>query len=146
MLRPSIFRSNNLWDDFFDNFATPMFTSVANTIPSVMKTDVKEVEGGYELHIDLPGFKKEDVQAELKDGYLNIKAETKSENDEKDQNGKYTRRERHVGSCTRSYYVGEHVEQEDVKASFENGVLKLFVPSVEAKKPAVEEKKLITIE
>lgn len=144
MLRNSIMRSN-LWDDFMDNFATPMFTTMANTIPSVMKTDVKEVEGGYEIDIDLPGFRKEDVQAELKDGYLTIKAETKTEKDEKDENGRYIRRERHSGACTRSYYVGEHVEQEDVKARFEDGVLKLFVPNEEAK-PAVEEKKLISIE
>ena len=144
MLRNSIMRSN-LWDDFMDNFATPMFTSMANTIPSVMKTDVKEVEGGFELDIDLPGYKKEDVQAELKDGYLTIKAETHTENEEKEENGKYIRRERHAGACTRSYFVGEWVEQEDVKAHFEDGVLKLFVPNKESK-PQIEDKKFITIE
>ena len=134
MLRPSIFRSNNLWDDFFDNFATPMFTSVANTIPSVMKTDVKEVEGGYELHIDLPGFKKEDVQAELKDGYLTIKAETKSENDEKDQNGKYIRRERRYGSYKRSFDL-TGIDTGGIKAEYKNGILTIDLPKQKQEAP-----------
>ena len=110
-----------------------------------MRTDVRETDGGYELDIDLPGVKKEDVQAELKDGYLVVSANTNSSNDEKDQDGKYIRRERYSGSFSRSFYVGDAVTQEDIKAKFENGTLKLSVPKKE-EKPAVEEKKYISIE
>lgn len=110
-----------------------------------MSTDVKENDRGYELHIELPGYKKEDVKAELKDGTLTINASMKKENDEKDENGKYIRRERYCGNCSRSFYVGDAIEQEDIKAKFEDGILKVFVPKKEAK-PAVEEKKYITIE
>ena len=106
---------------------------------------MKESDAGYEIGIELPGYKKEDVKAELKDGNLTISASTNTENDEKDENGKYIRRERFSGSCSRSFYVGEAVEQEDIKAKFEDGVLKVFVPKKEVK-PVVEEKKYITIE
>ncbi len=144
MLRNSIL-GDSVFDDFVDRFAYPVFNTAVNAIPSKMKTDVKEVENGYELEIELPGFKKEDVKAELKDGYLTIKAESTKDANEKDQNGKYIRKERYFGSCSRSYYVGEWVEQEDVKARFEDGILKLFVPNKESK-PVIEEKKFITIE
>ena len=146
MLMPSIF-GENLFDDFFDDFARPMnVIHYANPTPSAMKTDVKETDAGYELDIDLPGYKKEDVKAELKDGYMTISAEKKSEDGEKDEkSGKYLRRERYYGSCSRSFYVGEDIQQEDVKAEFKHGILKLFVPKKEAK-PAVEEKKHIAIE
>ena len=100
---------------------------------------------GYEIHIELPGYKKEDVRAELKDGNLTISATSNTENEQKDENGKFIRRERFYGNCSRSFYVGEHVEQTDIKAKFEDGILKVFVPKKEAK-PAVEEKKYITIE
>lgn len=112
---------------------------------TVMRTDIKETDAGFELSIDLPGYKKEDVQAELKDGYLNITAKTNQENDEKDDNGKYIRRERYYGSCSRSFYVGEQVQQEDIKAKFEDGILKIAVPKKE-EKPAVEKSKYIAIE
>ena len=98
-----------------------------------------------ELEIDLSGFKKEEVRAELKDGYLTVSAETNTKKDEKAEDGKYIRRERYSGSCSRSFYVGDGVKQEDIKAIFEDGTLKLFVPK-EAAKPAVEQKKYISIE
>ena len=100
---------------------------------------------GYELDIDLPGYKKEDVQAELKDGYLVITAKADTNKDQKDKDGKYIRRERYSGTCSRSFYVGEAMEQSDIKAKFDNGILKIEVPKKDAK-PAVEEKKYITIE
>ena len=98
-----------------------------------------------ELEIDLSGFKKEEVRVELKDGYLTVSAETNTKKDEKAEDGKYIRRERYSGSCSRSFYVGDGVKQEDIKAKFEDGTLKLFVPK-EAAKPAVEQKKYISIE
>ena len=110
-----------------------------------MRTDIKETDAGFELDIDLPGYKKEDVQAELKDGYLTISAKTNTTREEKDENGKYIRKERYSGSCSRSFYVGEQLEQEDIKARFEDGILKVMVPKKEAK-PAVEENRYITIE
>ena len=146
MLMPSIF-GESLFDEFFDEFARPAKKTVRYTTqtPSVMKTDVKEHETGYELDIDLPGYKKEDVQAELKDGYLTITASTKTNDEQKDEAGKYIRRERYYGTCSRSFYVGEDIKQEDIKAKFEDGILKVAVPKKEAK-PKVEENKYITIE
>ena len=139
--------SGNLFDEFFDDFVRPTRRVVRYNTPSttIMKTDVKETEGSYELDIDLPGYKKEDVKAELKDGYLTISAATNTNNDQKDENGKYIRRERYYGNCSRSFYVGENITQEDIKARFEDGILKIVVPKKEAK-PAVEEKKYISIE
>ena len=146
MLMPSIF-GENLFDEFFDDFVRPTRRVVRYNTRSttIMKTDVKETEGSYELDIDLPGYKKEDVKAELKDGYLTISAATNTNNDQKDENGKYIRRERYYGNCSRSFYVGENITQEDIKARFEDGILKIVVPKKEAK-PAVEEKKYISIE
>ena len=146
MLMPSIF-GENLFDDFFDDFARPVRNTVKYVNPSVsvMRTDVKETEDGFELDIDLPGYKKEDVKAELKDGYLTISAEAKQEKEEKDSKTKYIRRERYYGSCSRSFYVGEVVTQEDIKAKFSDGILKVTVPKKEAK-PEVEEAKYISIE
>lgn len=146
MLMPSIF-GENLFDDFFEDFARPAKRVVKYNTPTVnvMRTDVKESDAGYELGIELPGYKKEDVTAELKDGNLTIKAITNSEKEDKDENGKYIRRERFSGNCSRTFYVGENIEQTDIKAKFEDGILKVFVPKKEVK-PAVEEKKFITIE
>lgn len=142
---PSIF-GENLIDDFF-GFDRPMNRFQRVDTGDLMKTDVKEHEAGYELDISLPGYKKEDIQAELKDGYLTINAKTSQDHDEKDENtGKYIRRERYFGSCSRSFYVGEDITQEDIKAKYENGVLKLAVPKKDPKKPEVEEKKFIAIE
>lgn len=146
MLMPSIF-GDNLFDDFFDGFARPSKSAARyrSQEVNVMRTDVKEHENGYDLEIDLPGYKKEDVRAELKDGYLNISGEMKSSNDEKDKDKKYIRRERYYGSCSRTFYVGKDLTQEDIKAKFEDGILKIFVPKKEAQ-PEVEENKYITIE
>ncbi len=141
----SIF-GESLFDDFFDDFARPMrMTSRFNSTNGIMRTDVKESDAGYELDIDLPGCKKENVKAELKNGYLTINAETSQNNDQKDENGKYIRRERYYGTCSRSFYVGEEVQQEDIKARFEDGILKVSVPKKEAK-PVIEESKYIQIE
>ena len=141
MLVPSIF-GEDLFDTFFDDFKRP---ARSNTNINVMRTDIKETDAGFELDIDLPGYKKEDVQAELKDGYLTISAKTNTTREEKDENGKYIRKERYSGSCSRSFYVGEQLEQEDIKARFEDAILKVMVPKKEAK-PAVEENRYITIE
>lgn len=142
MLMPSIF-GETFMDDFLDGFAKPAFRYSPNN--GVMKTDIKEKADSFTLEIDLPGYRKEDVKAELKDGYLTVNAEHKTENDEKDKDGRYLRRERYYGTCSRSFYVGEDVTQEDIKAKFENGILDITVPKVEAK-PAVEEKHYIAIE
>ena len=144
MLMSSIL-GENLFDEFFDDFARPAKRVVKYSTPTVMRTDVKESETGYELHIELPVYKKEDVRAELKDGNLTISATSKTEEEQKDENGKFIRRERFYGNCSRSFYVGEYVEQTDIKAKFEDGILKVYVPKKEAK-PVVEEKKYITIE
>lgn len=147
MLMPSLFR-DNLLDDFFDvpSFpGFPKYSGFGNSTQNIMHTDVKEKQSGYELSMDLPGFKKEDVKAELKEGYLIVSAATNSSNDTKDDDGKYIRRERYSGSCSRSFYVGEQITQEDIKAKFEDGVLKIEIPKIEAK-PAVEEKHYIAIE
>ena len=145
MLMPSIF-GENLFDDFFDDFARPYKVTTGYTQPAnIMNTDVKETEGSFELDIDMPGYKKEDVKAELKDGYLTITGTTKKETGDQDKKGKYVRRERYCGSCSRSFYVGKAVEKEDIKAKFEDGVLKISVPKKE-EKPKVEESKYISIE
>ena len=142
MLMPSIF-GESLFDDLFDDFARPVKSAAA--APVVMRTDIRENENGYELDIDLPGYKKEDVQAQLQNGYLTITAATNTSNETKDDNGKYIRRERYYGTCSRNFYVGEDVKQEDIKAKFEDGILKIAVPKKE-EKPAVDENKYITIE
>ena len=143
MLAPSIF-GRGIFDDFNDFWGIePTFR---HHVPDFrkMSTDVKELENGYEIDMELPGFKKEEVTAELKDGYLTISAEHKNEKDEK-KDGKYIRQERYYGKYQRSFFVGDHIEQEDVSAKFEDGVLRLNVPNKESK-PQVEEKKYISIE
>ena len=143
MLMPSIF-GENLFDDFFDDFARPAKRNTAyEQTPAVMRTDVKEKEDSYELEIDLPGYKKENVKAQLKDGYMTITAEAKKDTDEKDEDGKYIRREKYYGTCSRSFYVGKNVTEEDIKAKFEDGVLKVTVPKKQAKP---KEDKFISIE
>ena len=154
MLVPSIF-GENLFDDLFNDF--PFYyddKAVKDTekklygkrASHVMKTDIKEMDNGYELVVDLPGFTKDEIKASLENGYLTISAEKGLDKDEKEkESGRYIRRERYAGACSRSFYVGEDILQEDVKAEFKHGILKLFVPKKEAK-PAVEEKKHIAIE
>ncbi len=143
MLMPSIF-GEDLFDNFLCDFDYPAKRAQV-PYPNVMKTDIKETKEGFDIEIDLPGYKKEDVKAELKEGYLTINAESQKKAEEKGKDGKYLRRERYVGSCSRSFYVGEDIENEDIKAKFEDGILHLFVPKKEPK-PQVEEKKYIPIE
>ena len=109
-----------------------------------MKTDIKELDAAYEMDIDLPGFKKEDVSAKLENGYLTISAAKGVDKDEKNDKGVYIRRERYAGQCARTFYVGEDVKQEDIKARFEDGILKVTIPKIEHQ--AVEAKKYIAIE
>ena len=130
---------------FFDNSAENNVEKklYGHNAKNVMKTDIKELEGGYELEIDLPGFTKEEVTAELKDGYLTISAAKGLDKDEQEkETGKYIRRERYAGNLSRSFYIGD-VKQEDVKAAFKNGILSISVPKEDKK--AKEEKKYITI-
>ena len=105
----------------------------------------KIVDGNYELEIDLPGFKKEDVKIQLKNGYLNIQATREEKKDEKDDKGKYVRRERYTGTCNRSFYVGSSIKHEDIHAKYENGILYVTFPKEETKKEA-EEKKFVSID
>ena len=148
MLMPSIF-NDNVFDDFFD---FPFYDDRAEKklyghhAANLMKTDIQEHEDGYTLEMDLPGFKKEEIKVELNNGYMTISAAKGLDEDEKDKkSGKYIRHERYTGSCQRSFYVGEDVTEEDIKAEFKHGILKLFVPKKEAK-PAVEQKKYVSIE
>ena len=109
-----------------------------------MKTDVKETNAGYQIDMDIPGYKKDEVSAKLENGYLTITASKNTENDKKDEEGHYIRKERFSGTCTRSFYIGENIKQEDIKASFHDGILTLNVPKEDPKK--VEESKKILIE
>ena len=136
---PSIF-GENLFDDSLSDFFDfgRMMPQVSSELygkhaRNLMKTDVRELDGSYELDVDLPGFKKDEVSIDLKDGYLTISAAKGLDKDAEDKKGKYIRQERYAGSCSRSFYVGEDVEPQDVKAKYENGVLKLFVPKAEVK-------------
>ena len=124
---PSIF-GRDMFDDFMD------FPFSANRFhQDLMKTDIQETKDGYELDIDLPGMEKKDINLELKDGYLTIKANHNQEQEEKDDQGHYLRKERFTGSCSRSFYVGDNVKEEDVHAKFDNGILKLSFPKEEPK-------------
>ena len=148
MLMPSIF-GENLFDDWMEFPFERDFFGGRNPLygkhgKNLMKTDVRETDGTYELDIDLPGFKKEDITAELKDGYLTISASKGMNKDEKDKEGRYIRQERYSGTCSRSFFVGEAVRQEDIHAKFEDGILKLSVPKKDVK--AVEQKSYISIE
>ena len=149
MLMPSIF-GENLFDDDWMNFPfndefwgkkNPLYGKHAQ---NMMKTDIRETDGSYELDVDLPGFKKDEIKVQLKDGYLTLAAAKGLDKDETDKKGKYIRRERYAGAMSRSFYVGEDVTEEDIHAKFENGILKLDVPKKEAK--AVETKKHVAIE
>ena len=143
MLMPSIFGENLFNDDWMD-FGFPDKALYGKHANNVMKTDVKETDTGYEVDIDLPGFKKDEINAQLDNGYLTISAAKGLDKDEKDKKGKYIRKERYAGAMSRSFYVGEGVTQEDIKAKYEDGILRLSVPKKEAK--AVENKKYIAIE
>ena len=151
MLLPSIFsnkNSNRLFDDLFElpdffRFDDMDKKLYGKNAAHVMKTDVKETENGFAVAIDLPGFKKDEIEVSLDNGYMTIKASKGLDKDEKDKDGKVIRQERYSGSMQRSFYVGEAVTEEDIKAKFEDGVLKLDVPKKEVQVP---ETKRITIE
>lgn len=136
MLMPSLFGTNG--------FDRAIGTSLRGG-RDMMSTDVKETENGYEVIMNLPGFAKEDVKGEIKDGYLTVTATTNTSNDEKDADGRYIRRERYSGSCSRSFYVGEDVTQDDIKAKFEDGTLKITIPKKEPEQKE-EQKRYIEIE
>ena len=144
MLMPSIF-GENLFDDWMD-FSFPDIdkTLYGKHAKNMMKTDVKETDQGYEVAIDLPGFKKDEIKLELNDGYLTISAEKGLDKDEKDKENRYMRRERYAGSMSRSFYVGESLTEQDIHAKYENGILTLDVPKEDKK--AVPEKRYIAIE
>ena len=147
MLMPSIF-GENLFDDF-DNWMNFSFPDVDKTLygkhaKNMMKTDVKEKENGYEVAIDLPGFKTDELHLELNDGYLTISAQKGLDKDEKDKNDRYIRRERYSGSMSRSFYIGEAITQDEISAKFENGILQLKIPKKTDK--AVAGKNYIAIE
>ena len=152
MLMPSIF-GENLFDDLFDfpfyddrNEQKVEKKLYGRHARNLMKTDIKEMDNGYQLIIDLPGFKKEEIHAALENGYLTISAAKGLDEDEQEkESGHYIRRERYAGACERSFYVGDSISQEDIKAEFKHGILKLFVPKKEAR-PATEENKYIAIE
>ena len=152
MMMPSIF-GENLFDDWmdfpfnddFDKYffgkKNPLYGKHAK---NMMKTDVKETDSSYEVDIDLPGFKKDEINAKLENGYLTISAAKGLDKDEKDKKGKYIRKERYAGAMSRSFYVGDAVTQEDIKAKYEDGILKLAIPKKDAN--AVEAKNYIAIE
>lgn len=144
MLRPSIL-GENLFDDFF---AFPDFEKLEHQMnkklyghhgENLMKTDIKDHETNYEMVVDLPGFKKDEISVELDNGYITISAARGLDQDKQEkETGRYIRRERYAGACQRSFYVGEDLRQEDIKAEFKHGILTLCIPK---KQPAVEEKK-----
>ena len=150
MLYPSIF-SENIFDDLMD-FDFPVFKGFGDVdrklygkhAAQMMKTDVHEHDDKYEVDIDLPGFKKDEITLNLENGYLTVSAAKGLDKDEKDKKGKLIRQERYAGSMQRSFFVGENLTEEDIKAKFEDGVLKLGIPKKEA--PKVPEKKTIMIE
>ena len=148
MLLPSIF-GESLFDDWMD---MPRFGGMDDVekklygkhAPNIMKTDVREHDNGYEIDIDLPGFKKDEINIGLENGYLTVSAAKGLDKDENDKQGRMIRCERYAGSMQRSFYVGKEIKHEDIKAKFEDGVLKLSIPKKDPK--AVEEKKYIAIE
>ena len=128
----------NLFDELFDDAFRPMWDMdralYGKHARAVMKTDVRETDSGYELDIDLPGFKKDEVKLDLKDGYLTISAAKGLDRDEKDKQGRYIRQERYAGQCSRSFYVGDSIQPTDVHAKFEDGILKLTLPKAAQEK------------
>lgn len=155
MLAPRFF-GENLFDEFMDGFfdfpEEKALRRAENQLygrhaVNMMKTDVREHEDHYELDIDLPGFKKDELTLELQNGYLTISAKKGMDRENTGESShKFVRRERYVGSMSRSFFIGDDVKQEDIHAKYENGVLKLSVPKPEPQKPALPEKKTISIE
>ena len=145
MLMPSIF-GENLFNDDWMNFGFPEVDKAlyGKHASHEMKTDVKETDSGYEVDIDLPGFKKDEINVQLDNGYLSISAAKGLDKEEKNKEGKYIRKERYAGAMSRSFYVGDAITQEDIKAKYESGILRLSIPKKEAKQ--VETTKRIAIE
>ena len=145
MLMPSIF-GENLFNDDWTDFGFPEVDKAlyGKHASHEMKTDVKETDSGYEVDIDLPGFKKDEINVQLDNGYLSISAAKGLDKEEKNKEGKYIRKERYAGAMSRSFYVGDALTQEDIKAKYESGILRLSIPKKEAKQ--VEATKRIAIE
>ena len=147
---PTVFGENLM--DVFDDFDRSFFRGFGNVdhalygkhAQHMMKTDVQELEDSYEVDIDLPGFKKEEISLELNNGYLTISTETSLEKDKENKKGKMLRQERYSGVMQRSFFVGEHLTEEDIKASYDSGVLHVIIPKKDA--PKAPEKKTILIE
>ncbi|MGF6907686.1 Hsp20/alpha crystallin family protein [Fusobacterium sp. PH5-44] len=140
MFIPVIFNRNFVNDILDDKFPIEL-----NKNNNLMNTDIKELKDSFLLELELPGFNKENIKAEVKDGYLTVSATHSSEKEEKDQEGKYIKKERSTGHCSRSFYIGEVVTEKDISAKFENGILKITIPKKE-KIEKLEEKKYVTIE
>ena len=146
---PSIFR-DNLFDDMFDfddfdkEFNRMMRPLYGKHAQNMMKTDVRETDNSYELDIDLPGFKKDEIKVELDNGYLSISAAKGLDKDEEKKDGKYIRRERYAGAMNRTFYVGDNLTQQDIQAKFEEGILKISVPKKDVQQ--IEQNKYIAIE
>ena len=146
MMMPSIF-GENLFDDFFDEMDKDIFGK-KNPLygkhgRNMLKTDVRETDGTYEVDIDLPGFKKEDISVSFENGYLTVSTNKTLDRDDKDKDGKYIRQERYAGSMSRSFFIGKNIPKEDIKAKYEDGVLRLSVPKKDIK---VIENNTISIE
>ena len=146
---PSIFR-DNLFDDMFDfddfdkEFNRMMRPLYGKHAQNMMKTDVRETDNSYELDIDLPGFKKDEIKVELDNGNLSISAAKGLDKDEEKKDGKYIRRERYAGAMNRTFYVGDNLTQQDIQAKFEDGILKISVPKKDVQQ--IEQNKYIAIE
>ena len=148
MMMPSIF-GENLFDDwmnfpFEDEFFGKKNPLYGKHAKNMMKTDVRETDNSYEVDIDLPGFKKDEISVQLKEGYLTIDAAKGLDKEQQDKNGNYIRRERYAGSMSRSFYVGNNITKEEIHAKYENGILQLSLPKKAAK--AVENNHYISIE
>ena len=145
MLLPRIFDAN-LFDDFMSGFSFPDISKelYGSHASHVMKTDVKENGDKYEVSVDLPGFDKDDVKVELKDGYLTISADKGLDKEDK-KDKKYLRKERYEGSMSRSFYVGDEITQDDINASYKNGVLTLELPKKDQKKVEADTSHMIEV-
>lgn len=137
-------RTSNLFDDFFGDMFGGDFFDTSSCMPQLMKTDVVEKDGQYMLDVELPGYDKNDISAELKDGYLTIMANKDQTIENKDEKSNYVRKERYTGSCQRSFYVGDDVKEEDIQAGFKDGILKIAVRKPELKE-IKDDRKLIPI-
>ena len=138
-------RHRNLYDSFMSDPFDALFSSMTapQATPNLMRTDIKETEDSYEIVIDLPGFDKENVTAELKEGVLKVTAKTSTDTEE--NTGTFLRRERFTGQCSRQFYVGDDIEEADIKAKFDNGALQISIPK-KVEQPKLEEARTISIE